>query len=118
MACQGPQSGRWGVRPESSGETDSGGALVEGRRVKADFSCFADQDGGIFPIMKPFSVLVILSLISGFLSGCAETATQPGSALPIEHQDTSATVPGNAPIVDRMGVDGTQHYHRKVTTVQ
>ena len=68
--------------------------------------------------MKPFSVIFILTLISGFLSGCAETASQPGSALPIEHQDTSATVPGNAPIVDRMGVDGTQHYQRKVTTVQ
>ena len=84
----------------------------------ADFRCLADRDGGIFPVMKPFSVLFILSLIPGFLSGCAETATQPGSALPIELQDTSATVPGNAPIVDRMGVDGTQHYHRKVTTVQ
>ena len=84
----------------------------------ADFRCLADRDGGIFPVMKPFSVLFILSLIPGFLSGCAETATQRGSALPIEHQDTSATVPGNAPIVDRMGVDGTQHYHRKVTTVQ
>ena len=92
---------------------------VVGDGVKvADFGCFDNLDRGILVVMKPFSVLVILSLISGFLSGCAETATQPGSALPIEHQDTSATVPGNAPIVDRMGVDGTQHYHRKVTTVQ
>lgn len=68
--------------------------------------------------MKRFPAVLILAVFAGGLSGCAETATQPGSALPIEHQDTSATVPGNAPIVGRMGVEGDQHYHRKVTTGQ
>jgi hypothetical protein len=65
--------------------------------------------------MKP---IFLLSLISAaFAGGCAQTESKPGSALSIEHQDTSTTVPGNAtPVVDRMGVEGTHREHHEVTT--
>ena len=68
--------------------------------------------------MIRYPAVLALSVSAGLLSGCAETNTKPGSALSMEHQDTSTTVPGNSPIVDRMGVEGEQHYHRKVTTEQ
>lgn len=68
--------------------------------------------------MKRFPAVLILLVFAGCLSGCAETDTKPGSALSIEHQDTTTAVPGNSPIVDRMRVDGGQPYHRKVTTMQ
>lgn len=65
--------------------------------------------------MKP--TFLLLSLMAGFAGGCAQTESKPGSALSIEHQDTSTTVPGNAtPVVDRMGVEGTHRQHHKVTT--
>ncbi len=63
--------------------------------------------------MKP---TICLLLAAGFVSSCAETGSRPGSALSIQHQDTAATTPGNAPIADRMGVEGSSHYHRKVST--
>jgi hypothetical protein len=56
-------------------------------------------------------------MVAGFASSCAQTDSNPGSALNIEHQDTTTVVPGNAtPVVDRMGVEGTHHQHQKVTT--
>ena len=62
---------------------------------------------------------ILLALMCGFLGSCAETASQPGSALNIDNQDTTTTVPGNAtPVVERMGVDGTHQYHRKVTPAE
>ncbi len=64
--------------------------------------------------MKTYAWLL---LATGFLVSCAQTDSKPGSALSIEGQDQSTMVPGNAtPIADRMGVEGSQHYHRRVTT--
>lgn len=64
--------------------------------------------------MKPS--MFLLALTVGFLGSCAGTGSKPGSALSIEHQDTTTTGPANAtPVVDRMGVDSTHQYHRKVT---
>lgn len=54
--------------------------------------------------MKRFPAVLILPVLEVCLSGCAETNEQQGSALDIERQDSSATVPGNSPMVDRMGV--------------
>lgn len=61
--------------------------------------------------------LILLGLTAGFLGSCAQTDSRPGSALNIENQDTTTTVPGNAmPVVDRMGVEGTHRERHKVTT--
>lgn len=53
------------------------------------------------------------------LEGLVETLfrsnSQPGNALPISNQDSSATLPGNGSIENRMGAEGTQHYHRQST---
>ncbi len=60
---------------------------------------------------------LMLLMIACLASSCAQTDSKPGSALSIEHQDTTTAVPGNAtPVVDRMGVEGTHREHHKVTT--
>ena len=54
--------------------------------------------------------------LAGLLGSCAETDTRPGSALNIDSQDSSATTPGNAPIENRMGREGSGQYRQKVIT--
>ena len=61
----------------------------------------------------PFKICSLIALLS---AGCSETNSQPGNALPISNQDSSAIVPGNGPLENRMGTEGTQHYRRKVIT--
>lgn len=54
--------------------------------------------------------------VSLLLSSCGSTN---GTALNIDNQDTSTTTPGNAPISDRMGMEGTgTRTHRETMLVK
>lgn len=70
-------------------------------------------------ILRKASVLSlgVAACIPLFFTSCSQNYSAPGSALNISNQDTSATVPGNSPIIHRMGADGTgQHRSRTTTT--
>lgn len=58
------------------------------------------------------AVLLVPAVL--LMAGCGSTN---GTALNIDSQDTSTTTPGNSPIAERMGVDGSgtrTHRHTSV----